>query len=737
MPRRSTAGFAPAPGEHLLIAGTTYAVDAHPTAPGMSYGQEGREATVYRLSCDGHAFALKVFKPRFRGTRLTEADDRLQAFAQIRGMEACRRTVLTEERHLATIERYPDLAGAALMPWIDGPSWMEVIVERRQLSAEACLQLAQALAALLAALETRGAAHCDLSGANVLLPALVAGPSRNGHTALALVDVESLFIPPGDRRPAALPAGSPGYGHRAAKDGLWNATADRFAGAILLSEILGWCDQRVRLASGAESYFEPDEMQTANERAAILSRTLRDRWGDAVAHLFDEAWQSAYVIACPALADWHAAIGGLSTAGAGYANGAYAAGTVPAVTGIIDGTVVTGGRSLLAGADQHVSLQLRFEEAALGVEKWIAVRRRIGCTGCGGSGTNGNGATCSDCAGSGFVVAMSDSRLDLPAGLRSGDRVRFPGLGDAGIQDGPAGDLIAAIAVGTHQLFDRDGDDLVYELTVTQEQARDGVDLRVPTLEGDVPVRIPRGSSSGYALRLAGRGPGRRGCGGRGDQVVRLTVLGFSRVDEAPPGAAGQPSPRSGRPTLSPSQPSQSGAASNATPPAPSGDLPSSSVSSSGMKPALIVVGVLVLLALVLLVIAVAAVSDRSSNGSVRPTFQGTPGALQLDVSARSPVQVAGVLPFQAPKPARPALAAEPAGVGGSANQPIRGAPEAVNFDSSNPGYTTAAATICFAGVSVAHGAGHSLPSFQPPIAYRDLPGSAQGPFRNLPIRQL
>lgn len=99
---------------------------------------------------------------------------------------------------------------------------------------------------------------------------------------VVLIDLEG-FYAPGMIQPQALPSGSAGYAHQQAAGGLWGLKADRFAGAVLLAEMLGWCDGAVVNAACEESYFEPAEMQRECPRAQLLEESLRRTWGDGVA----------------------------------------------------------------------------------------------------------------------------------------------------------------------------------------------------------------------------------------------------------------------------------------------------------------------------------------------------------------------------------------------------------------------------------------------------------------------
>ncbi|GAA0443244.1 MULTISPECIES: DnaJ C-terminal domain-containing protein [Sphingomonas] len=111
--------------------------------------------------------------------------------------------------------------------------------------------------------------------------------------------------------------------------------------------------------------------------------------------------------------------------------------------------------------------------------------------------------------------------LKLPAGLESGTQMRLAGKGDPG--PGGAGDAIVTIEVQPDRFFTRDGDDVRLDLPISLAEAVLGGEVRVPTVEGAVMLKVPKGSTSGKVLRLKGRGFHKKG-GGRGDQLVTLMV---------------------------------------------------------------------------------------------------------------------------------------------------------------------------------------------------------------------
>ena len=294
--------FQPTVNQVITIDDKTFLIAEHPNAPGIPHGQEGRQAIVYRLIAgEGEQRALKVFKPRFRVPSMVALADKLAAYATLSSLRVCARMVLSARRHGELLRANPDLTYAVLMPWIDGPTWTEIIHDKRAMTREQSLHLAYVLAENLAAMEERGVAHCDLSAPNVLVPLLA--PDPGSFAPVELVDVEQLYAP--DLvRPEAIPSGSLGYAHQTAREGLWHTKADRFAGAILIAEMLGWCDARVQIAAWGESYFDPNELQQDTGQYQNLMRALRDEWGDAVAKLLERAWRSDTLDDCPTFGEW-------------------------------------------------------------------------------------------------------------------------------------------------------------------------------------------------------------------------------------------------------------------------------------------------------------------------------------------------------------------------------------------------------------------------------------------------
>jgi len=215
------------------------------------------------------------------------------------------------------------------------------------------------------------------------------------------------------------------------------------------------------------------------------------------------------------------------------------------------------------GADlQHV-LELSLEEVSKSVSRTLRYHRHATCTTCSGSGgapgtqpidcpvchgrgfvgqtrgfmtfrqmcpkCQGSGQTnpvdCRECSGRGYVDKEESLEIKIPAGVDTNSRVRYEGMGEAGINGGPPGDLYVIAKVREHDFFVRKGDNLFCEIPVTLYEAILGAKIRVPTLDGTTNVNIPPGSASGDQVTLKGKGiPHLRGWG-TGNQECILKIV--------------------------------------------------------------------------------------------------------------------------------------------------------------------------------------------------------------------
>jgi len=223
----------------------------------------------------------------------------------------------------------------------------------------------------------------------------------------------------------------------------------------------------------------------------------------------------------------------------------------------------SGGRTRAQrGADLREDITIEFEEAAFGVEKQITYRKHELCEKCNGSGSaqgkapascrtcggrgqvryqqgffsiartcpscHGAGSVindpCANCRGEGRVIQQKTIDAKIPAGVEDGTRIRFSGVGEAGVHGGPPGDLYLVLRVKQHAFFDRQGNDLYCVVPISFTQAAIGTEIQVPTLEGEQTLKIPEGTQSGTVLKLRGKGVPVLNGHGKGNLFVEVRV---------------------------------------------------------------------------------------------------------------------------------------------------------------------------------------------------------------------
>lgn len=151
------------------------------------------------------------------------------------------------------------------------------------------------------------------------------------------------------------------------------------------------------------------------------------------------------------------------------------------------------------------------------------VNRRV-CHHCSGTGKEIK-EKCGTCHGSGKINRNKEIKIDIPAGIDEGQQIRLTGKGEPGINGGPPGDLYVQIHVKTHDFFERDGDHIFCELPITFAQAALGDEIEIPTVHGNVRMKIDQGTQTGKTFRLRGKGVPNVHGHGQGDQHVQVKVI--------------------------------------------------------------------------------------------------------------------------------------------------------------------------------------------------------------------
>jgi DnaJ-class molecular chaperone len=179
----------------------------------------------------------------------------------------------------------------------------------------------------------------------------------------------------------------------------------------------------------------------------------------------------------------------------------------------------------------EADIMVTLEEALQGSIRPVSLRRNVACERCNGTGEVKD-RTCAQCGGSGQVSKLENYQVKIPAGVREGQQLRLAGRGEAGFGRGPAGDLFLRVRLAKHPDYSVEGDDLYFDLDLAPWEAVLGTQVSVPTLGGQVNIKIPAGAQNGQKLRVRGQGLPRSG-GGRGDLFVIVRVQVPASVSES------------------------------------------------------------------------------------------------------------------------------------------------------------------------------------------------------------
>ena len=262
------------------------------------YAESGKEGTVYKVLKNQEKYALKVFYPEYRDIRLHENTEKLTRFKDLEGFRVAERNLFEPDEYPQLLKQYPDLTYAVLMPWIEGTIWGNLMLDPDPtLKPDNYIQIAKTLTRVISKLEGQGLAHCDLSNNNFIIV--------HDLSEIELIDVESMYAPDMPRPIPDISYGTIGYRTPwIAEHGLWRPESDRFATAILCSEILVWHNEEIQeKRSGNTSFFDEDEIGQENERFELMIRYL-DEMDKTLPMLFEKAWFSKDFSQCPPVAEW-------------------------------------------------------------------------------------------------------------------------------------------------------------------------------------------------------------------------------------------------------------------------------------------------------------------------------------------------------------------------------------------------------------------------------------------------
>jgi molecular chaperone DnaJ len=157
------------------------------------------------------------------------------------------------------------------------------------------------------------------------------------------------------------------------------------------------------------------------------------------------------------------------------------------------------------------------------VQAQMFLRIRTTCPSCGGRGKVVRDP-CKPCEGSGRTRISEKLKVTIPAGIDDGMQLRLQGKGDAGDPGAPAGDLYISVRVAEHELFGRDGHNVLCQVPISYATACLGGDVTVPTIDGEETLSVERGTPSGKVYTLRDKGIPALNGRGRGDQLVQVVV---------------------------------------------------------------------------------------------------------------------------------------------------------------------------------------------------------------------
>ena len=318
---------------------------------------------------------------------------------------------------------------------------------------------------------------------------------------------------------------------------------------------------------GAEKGASDAELKKAYRRLAMKYHPDRNPDSPDAESSFKEAKEAYEVLSNPRTRQAYDQFGHAGVDAAAGSGGGFSGGDAFSdLFGDVFGDIFGGGRrsrsSVFRGADLRYELSLSLEQAVFGDTLNIDIPTQVecetcdgsgakpgttptGCTTCGGAGQvrmqqgffsiqqtcpacKGAGSVirdpCGGCAGRGRVQQTRTLAVKVPAGVDNGDRIRLSGEGEAGRNGGPSGDLYVDISVQPHPIFERDGRDLHCEVPISFTTAALGGSVTVPTLDGQVVLKIPAESQSGRMFRLRGKGVTSVRGGGPGDLFCRAQV---------------------------------------------------------------------------------------------------------------------------------------------------------------------------------------------------------------------
>ncbi|MEX1062568.1 MAG: molecular chaperone DnaJ [Balneolaceae bacterium] len=334
---------------------------------------------------------------------------------------------------------------------------------------------------------------------------------------------------------------------------------------------------------GIEKSASDGEIKKAYRRKAMKFHPDRNKGDEAAAKKFKQASEAYEILRDPQKRQRYDQFGHAGINGGGFGGGAdfenVSFEDIFSRFGDIFGSDIFGGESFgggsrsrrrrgtgQPGSDMKLKVGLTLEEIAFGTEKTLKVKKQISCKACGGTGaeTDADFETCSTCNGMGEIRQVSRTMfgqfvnvqpcpncrgegriirkkckechgegrvkgeekvtINVPSGVTDGNYITLRSQGNAGARGGDAGDLIVLIEELEHEHFQRDGNDIYYDILLSVPDAILGSEKEVPTLKGKASIKIEPGTQPGKLLRMKERGIIGLHNSGTGDQYIRINV---------------------------------------------------------------------------------------------------------------------------------------------------------------------------------------------------------------------
>lgn len=324
---------------------------------------------------------------------------------------------------------------------------------------------------------------------------------------------------------------------------------------------------------GLQKGASDDEIKRAFRKLAVKYHPDRNQGNDEAEEKFKEINEAYQILSDPEKRAKYDQFGSAAFDGSGgFEGGGFGGFDMGGFGDIFESFFGGGGSSSrrrngpVRGNDLEYTITLTFEEAVFGVEKEISITRSENCEHCSGSGAEpgtsaktcptcgGSGQVrvqrqtplgsfvststcdtcrgtgkiiekpCSSCRGNGHVRKTRKIKVNIPAGVDTGNVMPLRGQGEHGLRGGNPGDLYVRINVTPSKVFTRKGNDVYIDAHISMAKAALGTEITVITVDGNVKYSVPAGTQSGTMFRLKGKGIQRVNSSGKGDQYVKVIV---------------------------------------------------------------------------------------------------------------------------------------------------------------------------------------------------------------------